>query len=75
MRHLILWLLFVTAIFMYSCQPEAGEGGTAVISGKVYAKDVRNGFLIRVLSSVIKVYFFFFFLKSGKSTDSIMYKI
>ncbi len=47
MRQFLL-LLFCSslALFFSSCQKEAGEGGTAVISGKVFAKDVRNGFVI-----------------------------
>ena len=48
MMRQFLILLFCSnfALFFSSCQKEAGEGGTAVISGKVFAKDVRNGFVI-----------------------------
>ncbi len=47
MRPFLLFsICLMLSLFFLSCQKEAGEGGTAMITGKVYAKDVRNGFLI-----------------------------
>ena len=43
---LLFSICLILSLFFLSCQKEAGEGGTAMITGKVYAKDVRNGFLI-----------------------------
>jgi hypothetical protein len=43
---IIIISLSVFLISFAGCQKDAGEGGTGVITGKVYARSVKNGFLV-----------------------------
>ena len=45
MRPFIIITFIGYTLLFFSCQKEAGEGGSSVITGKVYAKDVKDGLL------------------------------
>lgn len=45
MRNYILFI--ITLIILFSaCKKEAGKGGTAIITGKVYARNYTNGWFV-----------------------------
>ncbi|MCH2021153.1 MAG: hypothetical protein MK207_01630 [Saprospiraceae bacterium] len=47
MQSKIFSICFAIALLTFTgCRKEAGEGGTGVITGKVYVKDYQNGFLV-----------------------------
>ena len=47
MQFKLLSICFAIALFTFAgCKKEAGEGGTGVITGKVYINDYQNGSLV-----------------------------